>query len=124
ATTPTSLLHADRAGASLTIEVVRDAAAAGDAVAQAVVAETGRYLGIAVASLVGTLNIRRIILVGGITTFGRPLLQAVRQEMVRHALPQQAQETEVRLADGGPDIVIEGAGALVLARELGLSLAR
>jgi predicted NBD/HSP70 family sugar kinase len=122
---PDSLLNQpDRPSGEMTIDRIARAVRAGDATAQQIVRELGRYLGIAASQLVGTLNVRHIVLVGDLTLFGEPLAQAIRAEMRRRALPQLAQATQVELLDPSPDIVILGASALLLARELGLNLAR
>jgi predicted NBD/HSP70 family sugar kinase len=108
----------------ITAETIQQAFKAGDSAAATLVLETGRYLGIAVAHLVGILNVRRVVLMGDMARFGTPLLEVVRQEMLRRALPTLAQDTHVELIDSHPDIVIRGASALVLTHELGFSLAR
>jgi hypothetical protein len=48
------------------------------------------------------------------------LLDVVRREMVSRSLTVVAGETDLGLSSMGPDIVILGASALVLTRELGL----
>ena len=122
---PDSLLNRpDVPPGEMTINRVARAVRAGDPTAQKIVRELGHYLGIAVSLLVGTLNVRHIALVGDLTLFGDPLAQAIRAEMLRRALPQLAQATEVALLDPSPDVVIRGAAALLLARELGLNLTR
>ncbi|HMA36579.1 MAG TPA: ROK family transcriptional regulator [Chloroflexia bacterium] len=110
--------------ARMTLDVLLHALQAGDDAARRVVLEIGRFLGMAAAILVGTLNIGRIILVGSVTQLGAPLLEAIRQEMLRRSLPALAQATRVELGSMGANIVILGASALLLAREFGLSLAR
>ncbi len=59
----------------ITFDAVIQAFTGGDPLAQKVVKEAGRYLGLAVASLVGTLNITKIVLTGDMTRFGQPWLQ-------------------------------------------------
>lgn len=122
---PDSLLNQpDIPPGEMTVNRVARAVRAGDATAQQIVRDLGHYLGIAVSLLVGTLNVRHIVLVGDLTLFGDPLAQAIRAEMLGRALPQLAQATEVALLDPSPDVVIRGAAALLLARELGLNLTR
>lgn len=110
--------------AACTIALIRRALAAGDPCARQIVAEIGQYLGIGVAYLIGALNIRRVVVVGSLTEFGAPLLAAVRREALGRALPALAQQTVIEFAPSNPDIVLLGASALLLTRELGLSLAR
>jgi predicted NBD/HSP70 family sugar kinase len=122
---PGSLLHAlADPDEGLTLEIVGRAFQAGDPSARQAVLEVGRYLGIAAATLVGTFNIRRIVLASGLARLGAPLSEVIRQEMLRRSLPALAQETHIELVELSPDAVILGASALLLTHELGLSLSR
>jgi predicted NBD/HSP70 family sugar kinase len=121
---PSSLLNAQGNGHGLTIDAICSAFEAGDVAARQLVLETGRYLGIAAANLVGTLSMGRIVIMGQIARFGAPLHQAMRQEMLRRALPTLAQDTRIDLVDLRSDVVILGASALLLTHEMGLSLTR
>src|SRR5690606_3778334 len=93
---------------------------AGDPLVQQVIAEVGYYLGIAVAQLVGILNIERIVITGPIAHFGPRLQEIVTQEMQRRSLPMLAQSTEVVVAEEYPDTILLGISALLLNQELGL----
>jgi N-acetylglucosamine repressor len=95
---------------------------AGDEVAQQVVAEAGHYLGRAAACLVSALNVRQILLAGPVDCLGQPLLDVIQRELRRHALSPLAEEARLAFGRAGPDAVILGASALLLTRELGLSL--
>lgn len=118
---PRSLLHevADDPKSGTIGEVCR-AAEAGDAAVQEIVQEAGRYLGIALANLISVLSIRHVLIAGSVTCFGSQLLDVIRGEMLRHSLELVVRETEVEMSGMGPEIVILGASALVLTRELGL----
>lgn len=118
---PYSLLHQFAASPEeITIDGVCRAFEAGDAPVRQVILEAGRYLGIAVANLIGVLSVRRIIIAGSVTCFGRVLLDVIRQEVVRRSLAAVASEAEVEMSSMSPDIVILGASALVLTHKLGL----
>jgi glucokinase-like ROK family protein len=108
------------AAQEITLEQIEQAVVADDAAARQVIAEVGRYLGIAVAHVVGILNIRRIVIAGQVTIFGAPLLHAIREEVATRTLSILAHETEIQLAQLGPDAVVLGASALLLTSELGL----
>jgi len=82
--------------------------------------EAGRYLGIAVANLVGALNIQRIVIAGGAARFGAALLEPIRLAARQRSLALLADELRIETTRLGPDIVILGAAALLLAQELGL----
>jgi N-acetylglucosamine repressor len=108
----------------LTLDAVQEAFAAGHPAATQAVLEAGRYLGMAAANLVGILNVHRIVFLSRLAGFGTPLLDAIRQEMVRRVLPTLTQDTEIELIDLRPEMVILGASALLMSHELGLKLAR
>jgi glucokinase-like ROK family protein len=118
---PQSLLHhfAPRPEV-ITTEIVLQAFAGGDPALQQVIAEVGAYLGIAIANLVGTLNIRRIMIAGTVAQFGQALLQPIHREIKQRAMEMLAYETQLEISQLGQDIVIQGAAALLLTQELGL----
>ena len=96
---------------------------AGDPVVRAVVQEAGRELGVAVAWLVGALNVERIVLVGSAAEFGLPWLDASGRRCSQSALGVLADNTTVEIGRLHEDGVLIGASALLMTRELGLSLA-
>jgi N-acetylglucosamine repressor len=98
------------------------AARAGNRAVLRVVRESGEAVGLAVAWLVATLNVERVVLVGSVAEFGEPWLDAVRSTMRRSALPLLANPTTVEIGSLGEDGVVLGASALLMTRELGLSL--
>lgn len=93
---------------------------AGDKVLQEVIAEAGTYLGMAVAQLVGVLNIQHVVIAGSVARFGPGLLEPVNREIRSRSLATLASETEVNISKLGSDIVVLGAAALLLTYELGL----
>ena len=109
---------------AITLDDVGAALAAGDALAAEVVATAGRALGRAVASLIGVLNVERIVLLGPVPELGEPWLAAVRGEARSRSLGLLADRTELVVGERTSDVVLLGASALLVARELGLSLAR
>jgi N-acetylglucosamine repressor len=106
--------------ADINADIVLQAFKAGDEELQQVIQVVGRYLGIAVANLVGVLNVHRIVIAGSAASFGQPLLSAVKQEMQQRSLSALTAETRVDFSNLGLDIVILGAASLVLSHELGL----
>jgi N-acetylglucosamine repressor len=118
---PLSLLHRFvRSPEEINIDVILRALEAGDEALKSLVGEAGRFLGIALANLVGILNVHRLVIAGSLTCFGPALLDPVRQEIKRRSLPALADETIVEFTRLGPDIVILGAAALLLNNELQL----
>jgi N-acetylglucosamine repressor len=96
---------------------------AGDPIVRAVVVEAGRELGVAVAWLVGALNVERVVLVGSAAQLGEPWLAAVRETVQERALGLLANNTTIEIGRLHEDGVLLGASALLMTRELGLSLA-
>jgi hypothetical protein len=64
------------------------------------------------------------VLLGPVTELGDIWLDAVRREARSRALGQLAERTEISVGTPTTNVVIRGASALLVARELGLSLAR
>jgi predicted NBD/HSP70 family sugar kinase len=88
--------------------------------AREAVAEAGRALGMAVAMLVSTLNVRDVVIAGHLTRIGQPLLELIREQVLRRCLGALARETEVRFSAIGGDLTVLGAAAVLLHQELGL----
>jgi glucokinase-like ROK family protein len=104
----------------ITLETICRALEGGDEQVGQMVRRVGEYLGIASANIVGLLSPRRIVIAGSVACLGPALLEIVHQEMAARSLAIVANEAEVVLSSLGSDIVILGASALVLNRELGL----
>jgi predicted NBD/HSP70 family sugar kinase len=111
----------DELGRPLTVDEAVLESERGHPVVGAAIAESGRHLGEVVAGLIGALHIRRIVLAGPMAAFGEPWLAAVRSAARSGALANLVADTTIEL--GGLDhIVVLGASALLMTRELGLSL--
>ena len=106
------------------LSAVRRAIDDGERWAHELAAEAGAALGAAVAGLIGALDVERIVLLGPVTELGNVWLDAVRAAAGRRALAALADEVEIHVARPTTNVVIRGASALLVARELGLSLVR
>ncbi len=108
----------------LTLADLGAAASRGDEAALSVVRAAGRALGTAIANLIGILDVREIVVHGSVTALGEPWLSAIRDEATRRSLGPLSRET--RLVDGGAgdDLTLLGAAAMLLTRELGLTVHR
>ena len=104
----------------LTMNDVIQAFNAGNEQVRAIITEAGRALGIAAANLVGVFGRCRIMIRGDISQFGQFLIDAMREEMEQRTLPSLARVSQIVILDVSPDIVIQGATALVLKYELGV----
>jgi len=93
---------------------VSRAAATGDREALAILAETGKWLGLGLANLINLLNPALILLGGGAMQAGKPLWEAMEREIKERAL--QASRQQVRLAPAGlgPRSGLLGAIALAI----------
>ena len=119
-----SSLHHEARRDDLNLDHVRRAFEAEDGLATEIVTEAARHLGRTIGALIGTLSIRRVLLVGEMTAFGDPWLAAVRDEAQRSALALLADETRIEIGRLETDLVPLGAAALLMTHELGLGPAR
>ena len=108
-------------GSEATLEAAVSAMQSGDDRVLRIVTEAGEQLGTALAGVVSALDVRRIVLVGDMTSFGEPWLTAVRTRTTTGALRALTRDLQIELGSG-EDVVIRGAAALLMRRELGLSL--
>ena len=104
-----------RALENLTCKDVFDAGAAGDAVALQILEQVYSYLGEFLANVCCVTDPEVIVLGGGVSKAGQPLIDGVRkyyQKLVFHA----AKDTRIELATLGNDAGAYGAFKLVLGR--------
>ncbi len=80
----------------------------------------GEYLGLAVANIVGLLNIHKIVLAGPISTLGDVLTESIVASMQEKALDTLSRQTQILVSKLGTNIVQIGAAALVQQTTLGL----
>ena len=115
---------ADAVGHDVDLATIRDAAAAGEPWAIEIIDTAGAALGRAVAALIGALDIQRIVLLGPVTELGDRWLAAVRRDATSRALALLVDDVDISVGRPTTNVVIRGASALLVARELGLSLVR
>jgi N-acetylglucosamine repressor len=111
-------------GRELGFDDVRAAIDADEAWAIEIAERAGGALGRAIAALTGALDVQRVVLLGPVTQLGAPWLAAVRREAGDHALALLADHVSIDVGRPMMNVVIRGASALLVARELGLSLVR
>lgn len=97
----------------INLETIEQSFTAGDPAVQQMVLQTGRYLGMAISNLVGTLNIQNIVLTGDMTRFGRPWLEAIRERITITTLSRLAQETRLEIGQLGENSILLGASAVL-----------
>ena len=99
---------------NITFDAIESAWKANDPLAEKVVSDAAHYLGTSIASLVGILNIQKIILTGDMVCFGKAWLQSVQNAMTQAALPRMAQDTELEFGMLEFKACILGASAFML----------
>jgi len=71
--------------ASITAQTVFECAAAGDALADELVRDTARYLGVGIAHMLNIMNPEVVVICGGVTKAGDHLFVPLRREVSRRA---------------------------------------
>ena len=99
----------------LTADMVYEAAVLGDAVAQEVFTETGRYLGIACANLINFLNPEMIVIGGGVMASGDLLLETARSAARQHSFAAPFHDCKIVQSKLWPEAGV--IGAAMLARD-------
>jgi glucokinase len=84
----------------------------GDGVALSVLEETGRWLGIGLASFVNIFNPEVVAVGGGAMEAGELILEAARREVSQRSRPPSRDLAEVQIATLGPKSGVLGAAAL------------
>jgi predicted NBD/HSP70 family sugar kinase len=107
------LLHPDDQTA--TIDALARAYQAADPVAVAVVAETARFLAVAIADLINFANPEVVVLSSWVAAkLGEPLLERARALVARHALSRPLAHTEITLCQINGNPVSLGAATFAL----------
>ncbi|HEX9012094.1 MAG TPA: ROK family protein, partial [Anaerolineaceae bacterium] len=108
----------ERAG-DLTARDAAEAAAAGDEAAGAIFAQTGRFIGIALASYLHIFMPDRIVLGGGLSLAGEVLLGPVRRTLLEMGSPWYLRRFEELVPSRlGQDAGAAGCAALVFYPEI------
>ncbi len=102
-----------KAGQEITLATIEQAFKNGDPLAHQAVLETARYMGMAISSLVGALDIQKIVLTGDMTRFGQPWLEVIQGIVSQATLSRLAQETRIEIGQLGENNVILGASAML-----------
>jgi predicted NBD/HSP70 family sugar kinase len=92
-----------------------------DDAADVVLREAGERLAIALAPVVGALDLGEVVLSGPRELLEGSLLNAVEQTLLERLLHQDPSPVSVRLAADAQDIVLRGAAVMVLWNQLGVA---
>lgn len=96
-------------------------AAAAPAAREGVLRDAGERLGIAVAPIVGALDLPEIVLSGPSELLDGPLARATVETLRTRTLAEFHDGVRVRMTEQGQDIVLRGAAVVVLSGQLGVS---
>ncbi|MEM0961313.1 MAG: ROK family protein [Bacteroidota bacterium] len=88
-------------------------AVAGDTAAIEVLAWAGHKLGVLLGSIVNLLDIRKVVVGGGVSNAGDFLLQPAREALLRSVIPSMSEGVEVIREPQGNDVALLGAARLV-----------
>jgi len=111
-----SLSAAVRAGEEIDSKRIHEAALAGDPLAREILAETGRFLGIAIASYVNIFNPDYVILHGGLVNAGELLLGPMRDAMKARCFHASQRGLQVLPSALKGDAGIVGAAGIAFRR--------
>lgn len=110
-----ALLSDDPGQEELSLDALYQAFSAGDPQIERIVLESAHYMGMAISSLVGVLNIQKILISGDMTRFGERWLQAVRESISQHSFSRLVKETQVAVGQLGRDSILLGASAVLIS---------
>ena len=86
-----------------------------------ILTEAGQRLGIALAPVVGALNLAEVVLSGPTTLLDGPLAQATIETLRSRTMAEFHGDLTLRMTTLGEDIVMRGAAVMVLSAQLGVS---
>ncbi len=102
----------------ITAKLVGQAMKQGDPLAGEIITQAGRYIGMAMASLMALLNPQIFVMGGGMTRLGNLLFDPIREAVQEYALhPRYWENTPIVLATLGSNAGLYGAAALVRLRQ-------
>lgn len=95
------------------LDAIQQAFEAGNPLVQHMVLNTARHMGLAISSLVGTLNIHKVVLTGEMARFGEPWLEVAQQTVSQNTLSRLAVNTRLEFGQLGENGIILGASAML-----------
>jgi len=95
--------------------------AAGPDARDEVLREAGRRLGVALAPVIGALNLAEVVLTGPPELLSGPLADATLQILRQRTMPDSHDDLVLRTSTQGDDLILRGATALVIRDRLGVS---
>ena len=105
----------------LTTPRLEKAIAASPDARHTILTEAGQRLGIALAPVVGALNLAEVVLSGPTDLLDGPLAQATIETLRNRTMAEFHGDLTLRMTALGEDIVMRGAAVMVLSAQLGVS---
>lgn len=99
----------------------RELSDAGDPATVEVIERAGKALGVALANLVGILDVHDVAIVGEVVAAGPRLIGAAEAELRRRVLPALSEKVTIQAGTELAGLVVRGAAALVIHHELGVA---
>ena len=109
----TSLYHRVKSPDEINLNLICKAFENNDPIIRQVVLETGRYLGLAIANLVGSLNIQKIVITGDMTCFGTPWMEEIQTIFSKTTLSRLVMDTSIESGKLGENSIILGSSAML-----------
>ena len=104
-----------RLGRTISTAELLELASAADSGARRVIADAGRHIGGALATLCDLFNPELVVVGGELSQAGDVLVDPIREQVHRNAIPATARDVEIVTGVLGPRAELLGALALVLA---------
>jgi predicted NBD/HSP70 family sugar kinase len=101
-------------GEAIEVFELIERAHAGDSLAQRVIADAGRSIGVSVGNLCNVFNPERVIIGGDLSAAGDVLLAPIAESISRYAIPSAAAQVDVVAGQLGRRAEVMGALALIL----------
>jgi glucokinase len=99
----------------LTAESIGAAAVAGDELANQVISNAGRNIGLGIVTLLHLFNPERVVIGGGVSQLGERIFDPIRATATKYVCdPAYIEGVDIVPAHFGGDVGLVGAGALVL----------
>ena len=108
-----STKYRELANPDITPYIVSEAAKQGDPVAKRIFTIMGEYIGIGLASVVNLLNPEKIIIGGGVAAAGDLLLNPIKENLIKRAMPIAGAAVEIVPAQLGNSAGVIGASLLI-----------
>lgn len=95
-------------------KTIFEASLQGDELANKILSDTGRYLGIGLASVINILDIKTFVFGGGISAAGSTLLNSIESSLKKHGIKEIVKDVKVYHAKLKNKAGILGAASLIL----------